>query len=86
LLNVADYRDVARKRLSRGIYEYIERGTEDEVGLSTIRASLDSIKLAPKVLFDVSTTDTSIELFGKRHTLPMVATPTAIAGAALVRR
>ena len=44
-LNVADYRRLAKKRLPRGMFEYIDRGTVDEVGLRGIRNALDATKL-----------------------------------------
>lgn len=81
-LNVADYRDLARKRLPRGLFEYIDRGTEDEVGLGHIRRTLDSIKLLPSVLNDVSAPDTSVTLFGQNLPFPVIIAPTAVAGLA----
>lgn len=45
LLNGDDYRAVARKRLPKGLFEYIDRGTEAELALADIRQSLDRIKL-----------------------------------------
>lgn len=79
-LNVADYRELARRRLPRGVFEYVDRGTEDEVGLRELRASLDAVKLSPKVLVDVSAPDVSTEVFGKPLGLPAIAAPTAMAG------
>ncbi len=37
--NIADLRAVARRRLPKGIFEYVDRGTEDEVCLRHNRAS-----------------------------------------------
>jgi L-lactate dehydrogenase (cytochrome) len=79
-LNVGDYRRLARRRLPRGVFEYVDRGTEDEVGLRALRESLDAVKLAPKVLADVAALDLSATLFGRRQALPVVIAPTAMAG------
>ena len=35
--NVFDLREAARKRLPRGVFEFFDRGTEDEVALHTDR-------------------------------------------------
>lgn len=79
-LNIADYREIARRRLPRGVFEYVDRGTEDEVGLRALRAALDAVRFAPRVLRDVSALDLSTEVFGRRLPLPVIAAPTAMAG------
>ena len=43
LLNADDYRRRARQVLPRGLFEYIDRGTEDETALTRLRTSLDGI-------------------------------------------
>ncbi|MBN9074449.1 MAG: alpha-hydroxy-acid oxidizing protein [Rhizobiales bacterium] len=80
LLNVYDYREVARRRLPRGMFEYIDRGTQDEVLLRDIRTVLNSIKLNQQVLNDVSAIDTSVTVFGERQAFPAIVAPTAVAG------
>ncbi|MGF6175044.1 alpha-hydroxy acid oxidase [Ensifer sp. 4252] len=79
-LNVADYRRLANKRLPRGMFEYIDRGTEDEVGLRGIRNALDATKLCQNLLNDVSQPDTSTTVFGKKLPIPVIISPTAVAG------
>ncbi|MBP2293704.1 alpha-hydroxy acid oxidase [Azospirillum rugosum] len=80
ILNVAEARDRARSRLPRGLFEYIERGTEDEVGLIEAKRSLDSVTFNPRVLVDISNRDATTSIFGTRQPLPLVVAPTAIAG------
>ena len=46
--NIADLRELARKRLPKGLFEFIDRGTEDEVALRHNRESFDRIKFAPE--------------------------------------
>ncbi len=79
-LNVFDYRKLAKKRLPRGMFEYIDRGTEDEVLLGQIRHVLNSIKLNQYVLNDVSDPDVSATVFGEKITIPAIIAPTAVAG------
>lgn len=79
-LNIADYRELARRRLPRGLFEYIDRGTEDEVGLRQIRRSLNAIKLSQSVLNDVSEPDTSVAILGDQLSMPVIVGPTAVAG------
>ena len=80
ILNVEDARLCARQRLPRGLFEYIDRGTEDELSVRSNRRALDDIQLAPSTLVDISTRDQSISLFGKHQPSPVVIAPTAVAG------
>jgi isopentenyl diphosphate isomerase/L-lactate dehydrogenase-like FMN-dependent dehydrogenase len=79
-LNVADYRLLAKKRLPKGMFEYVDRGTEDEIGLRSIRNVLNETKLRQKLLNDVSNPDTSTTVLGERLALPVIVSPTAVAG------
>lgn len=77
--NIADLRELAKRRLPRAIYEFVERGTEDDLLIGQNRAALDRVKFAPRVLRDVSTRDQSITLFGRGQPTPLVIAPTGIA-------
>lgn len=79
-LNYWVVRERARKRLPRGLFEYIDRGTEDEVALKTDRSGWQEVKLHPNVLVDVETRSLETELFGERVAMPVVVAPTALAG------
>ncbi len=78
--NIADLREAARKRLPKGVFQYLDLGTEDLIALRNNRAFLEQTKLLNKVLVDVSSIDTSTEIFGKKTNLPMAVAPTGIAG------
>lgn len=77
--NIHDLRDQAKARLPRAIFEFIDRGSEDEVVLGLNRAALDRARLVPRTLRDVTSRDQSIELFGRRLAAPMVIAPTGTA-------
>jgi len=78
--NIADLRECARRRLPRGIWEYAERGVEDETGMARNRAAFDSVTFIPRVLRGVETVDPSTEIFGRRIPLPLAIAPTGAAG------
>jgi isopentenyl diphosphate isomerase/L-lactate dehydrogenase-like FMN-dependent dehydrogenase len=78
--NIADLRERARRRLPLGIWEYAERGVEDEGGMARNRAAFDAITFRPRVLRGVETIDTSTEIFGKRVPFPLAVAPTGAAG------
>ena len=78
--NIADLRERARRRLPRGIWEYAERGTEDETGMARNRAAFEQVTFRPRVLRGVQSVDTSAEIFGKPSALPLALAPTGAAG------
>ncbi len=78
--NIADLRRLARRRLPRGIFEFVDRGSEDELSLRENRSALDRIKLRPRVLVDVSGRSTEATILGQTHAMPLAIAPTGAAG------
>ncbi|HYD24610.1 MAG TPA: alpha-hydroxy acid oxidase [Croceibacterium sp.] len=78
--NVADLRERARRRLPRGIWEYAERGVEDETGMARNRAAFERVTFRPRVLRGVHAVDTATEIFGKPTSFPLALAPTGAAG------
>ena len=64
--NIFDLREVAQRRLPKGIFEYVDKGTEDGISLEENRAAFQRIKLRTRFLNDWSTRDLGTEIFGKR--------------------
>lgn len=83
--NIWDLRDQARRRLPKAIWEFIERGTEDDILTAHNNAALRRIKFNPRTLRDVTTRDLSIELFGRKRPSPLIIAPTGIADLACFR-
>ena len=79
-LNIADLRELARKRLTKALFDFCDKGSEDQVNMRANRTALDNIKLMPRMLRDVSGGDPGITLFGKEHSLPLMIGPTGPAG------
>ncbi len=79
-LNIADLREAARRRLPRGVFEFFDRGSEDELSLTGNREAFKRIKLRNKVLVDVSARSCATTLFGKPSAMPLAIAPTGVAG------
>jgi isopentenyl diphosphate isomerase/L-lactate dehydrogenase-like FMN-dependent dehydrogenase len=78
-MNIDELGALARRRLPRGLFEYLDRGAEDEV---TMRGNADSIKqvyLRQRVAVDVSRRDPATSIFGIRQTLPIGIAATGLA-------
>ena len=73
-------RAAARRRLPRGLFEFVDRGTEDETALENNCAAFDRVRLCPRVLRDVSARSTATTLFGRAFGLPLAIAPTGAAG------
>lgn len=80
LLNARDYRDAARRYLPRALFEYIDRGTEDELGLDKLRRSLEAMDLVPSILTGHAERDLKTSVLGQEIDMPLVIAPTALAG------
>src|SRR5271154_2664196 len=78
--NVNDLRLAAQRRLPRGVFEFVDRGSEDEVALRNNRAGFERIKLRHRALVDVSGRSLATTLFGKPASMPMAIAPTGAAG------
>ena len=65
LLNARDYREAARKILPRALFEYIDRGTEDELGLDKLRRSFEAIDLVPRILTGHAERDLKTSVLGQ---------------------
>ena len=80
--DIADLRELARRRLPRGVFEFFDRGNGDETALANNRAAIDRVKLSPHMLVDTSGRSLEVTLFGRRHKLPIAIAPTGSAGLA----
>ncbi|MEC9153923.1 MAG: alpha-hydroxy acid oxidase [Pseudomonadota bacterium] len=78
--NIDDLRRQAKKRLPRGIFEYVDRGAEDEVALRHNTEIYRSLKIKNRVLMNVSERTTETEIFGRKLSMPFGISPTASAG------
>ncbi|MET1111650.1 MAG: alpha-hydroxy acid oxidase, partial [Allosphingosinicella sp.] len=76
--NIADLRALARRRLPRPIFDYIDGGADDEVTLRRNVSAFAEYELVPDVLNDVSRIGTGTKLFGERIAWPLMLAPTGL--------
>jgi len=74
--SVHDLRAMARRRLPRGVFDYIDGGAEDEHTMGENTAAFRRIGFQPRVLQGVGTPDPSTTLLGKSLPIPLVLAPT----------
>lgn len=85
LASSADFREAARLRLPRFLFDYFDGGAFDEVTMRRNRADLAAIALRQRVLRDVAELDLSATLFGQSVAMPVALAPIGLAGMAARR-
>jgi L-lactate dehydrogenase (cytochrome)/(S)-mandelate dehydrogenase len=83
-VNIEDLHRMAKRRLPKIAFDFIEGGLEDERGLERNTATFHQHRLLPRYLVDVSKRDQSATLFGHAYASPFGIAPTG--GAGLFRR
>lgn len=78
--NIQDLRLAAKKRLPKGIFQYIDRGSEDERALAVNRRCFDDIQMIPSAFKDISKINLKTQALGETTELPLAIAPTGIAG------
>ena len=78
--SITDYRELARRRLPRFLFEYIDGGSYAETTLGRNISDLRDVALRQRVLRDVSNIDLSATLFGQKQSLPVALAPVGLAG------
>jgi L-lactate dehydrogenase (cytochrome)/(S)-mandelate dehydrogenase len=83
MVSVEDFRSLARRRLPKSIFEFVDGGAGQELTLKANRADFERIRLLPRVLTDVSRPSLSTSLWSQTLPTPLVISP--MGSCALVR-
>lgn len=79
-VNIEDLHRLAKRRLPRAVFDFVEGGVEDEHGLARNENGYARYRLVPKYLVDVSRRDQSRNLFDRTYASPFGISPTGFAG------
>jgi (S)-mandelate dehydrogenase len=79
-INFDDLRRLAKRRLPKIAYDFIEGGLEDEVGIARNYDAFGEYRLVPRYGVDVVKRDQSTTLFGKTYASPVGIAPTGLIG------
>jgi len=77
---VLDYRELARRRLPRQLFDYIDGGAYEEATLRANVADLEDVLLRQVVMRDVSVRDPRVEVLGQQLALPVILAPVGLGG------
>jgi L-lactate dehydrogenase (cytochrome) len=79
-VSVDDFRTVARRRLPRAIFDFMDGGAYSEATLRANRAAFERVTFRPRVMVDVAGRDLSTTVLGQTLAMPLVLAPVGLAG------
>ena len=74
-----DFRRLARKRLPRLVYDFVEGGADGEVTLRANLAAFDRVHFNARSLVDVTERDAGVTVLGRRLEVPFICGPAGLA-------
>ena len=80
-INIDDLKRMAKRRLPKIMFDFIEGGAEDEVGLRTNAEAFRALRLVPRYYVDTAKREQKAGLFGRSYASPFGIAPTGMAGA-----
>ena len=80
LTTISDLRNLARRRVPKMFYDYVESGSWSESTLRANTSDFESIKFRQRVAVDISNRNTSVDIFGVRSKMPCAIAPVGLLG------
>ena len=74
-LNVLDFEAAARETMPPAHFGYIQTGVDDDATVRANREGFRRFQIRTRRLIDVTSVDTSVELFGQRWSSPIIIAP-----------
>jgi len=80
LTTIRDLRNLARRRVPKMFYDYVESGSWSESTLRANTSDFESIKFRQRVAVDISNRNTSVDIFGVSSKMPCAIAPVGLLG------
>ena len=78
--NIADLRNMARKRVAKAVFDYVDRGSYDEQTLRANRADLEALVFRQRVGIDVDRRSMRTTMAGQDVAMPVAIAPVGLTG------
>ena len=78
--NIEDLRQMAKKRVAKAVFEYVDHGSYDETTLRANKADLDALKFRQRVGINVETRSTRSTMVGQEVAMPVAIAPVGLTG------
>jgi L-lactate dehydrogenase (cytochrome) len=80
ITNVEDLRRLAKRKVPKAIFEYIDHGSYDQLSLKANRNDLDAIRFRQRVLIDADNRSLATTMLGEKVAMPIAIAPTGLTG------
>jgi L-lactate dehydrogenase (cytochrome) len=77
---IAELRDLARRKVPRAVFDFVDGGANDEITLRRNLTDLAAVRLLPRAMVDVSEVGTAVSVVGRQVALPLLGGPTGLTG------
>src|SRR4029434_7160920 len=77
---IEDLREVARRKVPKAFFDYVDSGSYNEETLRANRADLEMIKLRQRVMVDVSNRSLATTIIGQNISAPFALAPIGLCG------
>ena len=78
--SIADLRELARKRVPRSIFQYVDHGSYDELTFGRNVSDLQALRFRQRVLLDVASQSMRKDILGVPASMPLAIAPTGLTG------
>ena len=75
-LTIYDLRDIAKRRTPQAPFDYTDGGADTETSLTRARDAYEKLEFQPKILLNVKDVDLSVQMLGKKMSMPLGIAPT----------
>ena len=80
ITNVEDLRQLAKRKVPKAIFEYIDHGSYDQLSLNANRKDLDAVRFRQRVLIDADNRSLATTMLGEKVSMPVAIAPTGLTG------
>lgn len=80
ITNIEDLRQLARRKIPRAIFDYVDRGSYDEITYSANSSELKDIRFRQRVLLDATKRSLGTTMLGEQVSMPVTIAPTGLTG------
>jgi L-lactate dehydrogenase (cytochrome) len=80
ITNVEDLRQLAKRKVPKAIFEYIDHGSYDQLTLKANRSDLDAVRFRQRVLIDADNRSLATTMLGEKVSMPLAIAPTGLTG------
>jgi len=76
VVNMAEMRNLAKKRVPKAVFDYVDGGANDELAYARSQEIYSKVEFKARVLRDVSKIDLNAEILDAKTSLPIIFAPT----------